>query len=85
MTGSGLPDGGPQKGKVMKIMTECPFCGERNFVCLTREQGIRYGNFLAGKGHIQDLLPDLSADDRELLLTGICPKCYASIGEEDDE
>ena len=82
---SGLPDGGPQKGKDMDIITKCPICKKVYPVHLTREQGLRYGDYRAGKGHIQDLLPDLSADDRERLLSGICPECYAFIGEEDDE
>lgn len=85
MTGSGLPDGGPQKGKVMDIITKCPVCKKEYSVHLTREQGLRYGAYRAGIGHIQDMLPDLSADDRERLITGICPECYASIGEGNDE
>lgn len=85
MIGSGLPDGGPQKGKVMDIITKCPVCKKEHPVHLTREQGLKYAAYRAGKGHIQDMLPDLSADDRELLITGICPECYAFIGEEDDE
>lgn len=80
----GLPAGGPQKGKIMDIITWCPFCRKEYPVHLTREQGLRYAAFRQRKGNIQDLLPDLSADDREQLLTGICPGCYASISEEDD-
>lgn len=52
---------------------------------MTREQGLRYGDYRAGKGNIQDLLSDLSADDRERLIAGICPECYASMEEKDDE
>lgn len=69
----------------MDIITKCPVCKSVYSVHLTREQGLRYGDYRAGKGHIQDLLPDLSADDRERLITGICPECFASLGEEDDE
>ena len=25
---------------------------------------------------IQDICPELSADEREMLITGICPKCW---------
>lgn len=76
---------GRRKEKVMDIITECPVCRSAYIVHLTREQGLRYGDYRAGKGHIQDLLPDLSADDRERLITGICPECFESIGGEDDE
>lgn len=69
----------------MDIITKCPVCMSAHIVHLTREQGLRYGTYRTGKGHIQDILPDLSADDREQLITGICPECFASIGGEDDE
>lgn len=76
---------GRRKEKVMDIITECPVCRSAYIVHLTREQGLRYGDYRAGKGHIQDLLPDLSANDREQLITGICSECFTSIGGEDDE
>lgn len=76
---------GRRKEKVMDIITKCPICRKEHPVHLTREQGLRYGAYRAGYGHIQDLLPDLSADDRERLITGICPECFVSLGEKDDE
>lgn len=76
---------GRRKEKVMDIITKCPICRKEHPVHLTREQGLRYGAYRAGNGHIQDLLSDLSADDRERLITGICPECFASLGEEGDE
>lgn len=69
----------------MNIITKCPFCKNEHPVHLTREQGLRYGDFRQGKGNIQDLLPELSEDDRERLITGICPECYASMEGEDGE
>lgn len=76
---------GRRKEKVMDIITKCPICRKEHQVHLTREQGLRYGDYRAGKGHIQDLLPDLSADDSERLITGICPECFTSLCDEDDE
>lgn len=66
----------------MTISVKCPCCGKENSVHLTMEQAMRHEAFERGDGHIQDLLPDLSADDRELLLTGICSECFALISEE---
>lgn len=37
--------------------------------------------------HVQDAFPDRSADDREFLITGICPECWARLdacAEDDD-
>jgi hypothetical protein len=37
--------------------------------------------------HIQNVAPYLSADDRELLISGMCGKCFDEIfaGEDEDE
>lgn len=35
---------------------------------------------------IQDAMPDLACDYRELLISGICPDCWAELfGEDEDE
>lgn len=42
-------------------------------------------DYLAGK-LLQDAFPDMSADIRELLISGICGKCFdAMFGEEPSE
>ena len=35
--------------------------------------------------HVQDVWPEMSADDRELLITGIHPNCWDWIFAEDEE
>lgn len=69
----------------MDIKTICPICGIEHNVQLSSDQEYRYIDFLEGKGHIQDLLPDLSKENRELLLTGICPECWKKMEENEDE
>lgn len=69
----------------MNIITKCPYCGKEHPVYLTKEQSFRYRKYLDGKGHMQDLLPDLTAENRELLITGICPKCWKKLEEDEDE
>ena len=57
-----------------RIAVRCPFCGKRYHVDgVRRDLFVRWYN---GDGNIQDLLPDLSADSREALLTGICSDCF---------
>jgi len=58
------------------VLTECPFCGKTNQVHLTDDQWKRYQAWKAGKGHIQNVLGDLSSDVREMLISGICPSCW---------
>lgn len=68
----------------MNVIVNCPYCGKESNVLLTPEQWSRYNRYLSGKGHIQNALPDLSAEERELLITGICEECWKKL-EEDDE
>ena len=37
------------KEKIMDIITKCPICKSVHPVHLTREQGLRYGDYRAGK------------------------------------
>lgn len=69
----------------MNIETKCPCCGKTRIVHLTEDQARRYRDYIDGKGHIQDLLSDLSTDDREMLISGVCPICFAALAEEDED
>jgi len=35
--------------------------------------------------YIQDAMPQVSADDRELLISGICGKCFDGLFADEDE
>lgn len=61
--------------------TKCPFCGDTKDIELTNDEQTA---MLSGK-HIQEVLPHLSKDDRERLISGTCPECWDSIfrGEDD--
>lgn len=69
----------------MEISNKCPMCGKESVVSITPKQEIGYLFFREGIGHIQDLLPDLSANDREILMTGICPDCWKKMEDDEDE
>lgn len=67
----------------MEIYTTCPFCGKDHFIAVSFED---YERWQAGE-LIQNAFPYLSADERELLKTGICPSCWDKMfpPEEDEE
>ena len=61
------------------IESECPFCHDTN------EIEVRMGDFFKWQeGELaQNAFPYLSADEREMLISGVCPKCWAkTFGEE---
>jgi len=37
-----------------------------------------------GEKHIQDILTDFSPEDRETLISGICPKCWDEIFADEE-
>lgn len=66
----------------MVIEVKCRICGKQYFIRANEE---RYIKWKAGENFIQDLLPDLSPAERELLISGTCDNCWKSMfGEEDD-
>ena len=69
------------------IETRCPFCGKTAIVEVPMDGFIAW----QGGATIQQALPELDANDRERLVSGICPTCWDKMfsapddEEEDDE
>lgn len=66
----------------MIITNICPFCGTDSDVRVTMEGWSNYVNGALA----QVAFPELSETEREIIISGICPKCQESIfGSDDDE
>lgn len=67
------------------VVTFCPFCGGVNEVPVNEDD---YWDWQDG-ALVQDAFPYLSADEREMLISGVCPKCwekaFGEYGEEDED
>ena len=65
---------------MMEVITVCPFCGQEHII------KVPFEGYLAWQSgeNVQDALPMLSANEREMLMTGICPKCWAGMFGEDE-
>lgn len=62
------------------IATRCPFCGHANFIEVHEDDYWRWQDGAL----VQNAFPYLSADEREMLISGICPKCWDGMfGEEE--
>lgn len=69
---------------MMTFEGRCPFCGKKVEVEVEESQYIAWLNGAL----VQDAFPTMSATNREILLTGMCPKCQDIIfssGDEDDD
>ena len=58
--------------KEVCVVTACPFCGHGNEVEVNESD---YWDWQDGK-LVQDAFPYLSADEREMLISGVCPTCW---------
>ena len=59
----------------------CPFCGEIHYVEVFEDELNAYNNGALA----QVAFSNLSATEREQIISGICPKCQDSIFGGDDE
>lgn len=67
--------------KEVCVVTQCPFCGRGNEVEVNEAD---YWNWDDGM-LAQDAFPYLSADEREMLISGICPTCWDKMFGSDEE
>lgn len=57
----------------VEILTKCPICGEEKKIYVNFEDWI---DWTSGTS-VQVAFPYLSADEREQIISGICPTCWA--------
>jgi len=67
---------------MQKITTQCPICLEEHTLDVTDEQ---YEKYINGEDYIQNIFSEMSAEDREMLITGICPKCWRNVFGDEEE
>jgi hypothetical protein len=64
----------------------CVLCKQPNHVPVTREQVRELSLPRSERRLMQDIFPDLSIGDRELLISGTCDTCWQNLyGSEDEE
>lgn len=60
---------------MMEIMMVCPFCGREHSVKVEVEQFLAYQQGALA----QVAFPNLSASEREQIISGMCPTCQKDI------
>ena len=58
-----------------RVETQCPICGETKALYVPLDGYLKWEQGTL----IQDAMPTLSANDRERLITGICPDCWDNV------
>jgi hypothetical protein len=72
---------GATDDRTLTIETWCPGCGQTNRVPMTPDS---FSAWQLGD-HIQDAAPYLTADEREQLISGMCPQCWNRMEESIQE
>jgi len=60
----------------------CIYCGETSIIELDEE---KYEKYMEGESKIEDIWPEKSPDEREMIMTGTHPKCWDKIFEGMEE
>lgn len=68
----------PKGAHTVDIQVRCTICGDTHTIHDVPIEG--YTRWVFGE-LIQRALPELSANDRELLISGICPTCWDEMFE----
>ena len=67
------------KGKTYAIQifaVDCIVCGKTCTMSITREQADRINNRYENHEHIQDIIPEVEPEIREMLVSGLCSECW---------
>ena len=70
------------KDDTVKILTRCPVCNEQHFI------PVKFCDYIKWKKdgvYVQDAFPYLNEDEREMLLSGICRKCWDEAMTDDED
>lgn len=62
--------------ELLNVPVVCPSCRKQHFVTVAKDA---YQKWRRGEGLIQNLMPELSASERELLISGVCGFCFDSL------
>ena len=63
---------------IITLITTCPFCGRENSINVC-DSAWQNGAL------VQDAFPYLLADEREMLISGICPTCWDDTFSDEEE
>ncbi len=69
----------------VRLTYACPFCGKETVIELNLDETLDLSSGLANHRHVQDIFPNMDATNREVMVSGICPKCQDEYFKEDPE
>ena len=71
------------KNEKVKINVPCGFCNTNYEIEMTQAQLDELMS--PHRRHIQDIIPELAPEMRELFISGMCPKCWEKLFNFENE
>lgn len=71
------------KNEKINVTVPCSFCNTEYTVEMTTSQFNELQS--PHRRHIQDIIPELAPEMRELFISGMCPKCWDKLFSFEDE
>ena len=65
-----------------EISVRCPNCGEYYSIYVEKED---YWKWVRNEGYVQDIFHYLRPEEREILISGLCPTCWKKTFDYEDE
>lgn len=65
------------------LQVKCCVCNKIHNLKVTEESAIEY--LSPNRRHVQDIFPYLNAEERELLISRVCPTCWEDMFAEEVE
>ena len=71
------------KNEKINVNVPCGFCNAKYSIVMTESQ---FNELMSPhRRHIQDIIPELAPEMRELFISGMCPKCWDKLFSFEDE
>ncbi len=67
----------------ISVTVPCSFCDSEYVIEMTMTQFIELQS--PHRRHIQDIIPELAPEMRELFISGMCPKCWDKLFSFEDK
>lgn len=65
----------------VSVLKTCIFCSHEHKVVMDKEKYFRWRNGEL----IQNVFPEMTSDQREILISGTCPECWDKYMKDDED
>ena len=72
----------PKPNRRIVVIAQCSMCEQVHYIVVPKRD---YTRWMRGKAVIQDAMPYMHPDVRELMLSGVCGECFDKMFDNGEE